>query len=263
MPRQLHRSLRLRMLEFWTLALFGGQVVAAQTGHMPINGSGSSACPCVNPWAQQPQKECHNATWPSGAKICQDSNYGASSCQMFDRASDACSKMSSPAARRASGMGWCDSAWCYINTSHCDRPYSGTSLAFDPPPAGILAYSYVTCGNLDNYGQSKHLQALAGKTLRVSYPGDSGSGYTIKTVSEKRGWYAGPNRQVDGSVVAFMHSVAARVGFQLQFHPVSAESKEQVRDRCNQRPCEGTWETCPVAGAQNIGQQLEFYCMCP
>jgi hypothetical protein len=81
---------------------------------------------------------------------------------------------------------------------------------------------------MDNYGESKHSNHLRGKTLRVSYPGDSGSGYTVKTVAEGSGWYAGEGRSVDGSVVAFMHSIAAEVGATLEFHPVSNASRQQV-----------------------------------
>lgn len=37
--------------------------------------------------------------------------------------------------------------------------------------------------------------------------------------------------QVDGSVVAFMHAVAAEVGFTLEYHAVSEESVAEVSSR--------------------------------
>ena len=44
--------------------------------------------------------------------------------------------------------------------------------------------SYETCGNLNAYSDEKHYTALRGQHLRVSYPGDSGSGYTLKTLPD-------------------------------------------------------------------------------
>ena len=44
--------------------------------------------------------------------------------------------------------------------------------------------SYETCGNVNEYTDSKRTDYLDGKTLRVSFPGNSGSGYTITTVPE-------------------------------------------------------------------------------
>ena len=39
-----------------------------------------------------------------------------------------------------------------------------------------LSYSYETCGNLNEYSDERHTRFLRGKHIRVSYPGDSGSG---------------------------------------------------------------------------------------
>eukprot|EP01043_Picozoa_sp_COSAG02_P035372 COSAG02_NODE_2529_length_8602_cov_20.688463_3_plen_104_part_00 len=47
-----------------------------------------------------------------------------------------------------------------------------------------LYYSYETCGNLNMYTDVRHYEYLRGRHIRVSYPGDSGSGYTLKTLPD-------------------------------------------------------------------------------
>ena len=44
-----------------------------------------------------------------------------------------------------------------------------------------LMTSYETCGNVDTYSESKVLEDINGKHLRVTFPGDSSDGYTLLT----------------------------------------------------------------------------------
>ena len=86
-------------------------------------------------------------------------------------------------------------------------------------PQPQVAYSYVTCGNLDTYSENSYTKELEGQTLRVSFPGDSSSGYTLKTDPI--------TGQKIGSVVAFMDAVAERGNFQYEIRNVSQASKDR------------------------------------
>jgi hypothetical protein len=207
---------------------------AAQHSGMVINGSGSSGCTCIDPWAScNSSKSCHNATY-TGESHCLPRMFGASKCDAWDtylgqRNIGPCAD--SLPGFRPHGLQWCDSLWCYVNTSECQRPHSPSTITWHDMLPGVeskLAYSYEACGNIDDYTESKHYRMLHNRTLRVSYPGQSSSGYTVVNVA-KGGWPAGPNRQVDGSVVAFMHMLAAEVGFRLSAHEVSTASVTQVK----------------------------------
>ena len=59
---------------------------------------------------------------------------------------------------------------------------------------------------------------MQGKTLRVSYPGDSGTGYTLVTRDD--------NKQKTGSVVAFMDQIATEGRFSYELHNVSQASTD-------------------------------------
>ena len=61
---------------------------------------------------------------------------------------------------------------------------------------------------------------MQGKTLRVSYPGDSGTGYTLVTRDD--------NKQKTGSVVAFMDQIAAEGRFSYELRNVSQASTDWV-----------------------------------
>lgn len=76
--------------------------------------------------------------------------------------------------------------------------------------------SYETCGNLDSYAAEKHYRSLRGRNIRVSYPGDSSTGYTLVTEEDgSRG----------GSMVQFMRDIAADAGFTWEIHEVSPASR--------------------------------------
>ena len=64
-----------------------------------------------------------------------------------------------------------------VDADTCQRPLDLSDSEPGSASAG-LSYSYETCGNLNTYSETRHLKYLRGKHLRVSYPGDSGSGYS-------------------------------------------------------------------------------------
>lgn len=109
-----------------------------------------------------------------------------------------------------------------MNASVCDRSNAPTVLNWDARDRNLamqgMAWSYEACGNLDSYSPNRYYDSLAGKTLRISYPGDSSSGYTIVT---------GADGSKDGSVVAFVEQIAREVGFSTEVRPVSAASRSR------------------------------------
>ena len=169
---------------FLTIAPALAGVVPALAG----NKTGAAVCPCVDPWegsAQQP-------TLPGyGANYCSD--HDASGQNGGDTL--ACISASPPA--------WCSAHWCYVSAANCARPHHKTheyaNVTVDGAP---LHYSYETCGVINPYDIPPHEQTLrALKKLRISYPGDSGSGYTILTT---------PDGKKAGSVVEFARRKVCR-----------------------------------------------------
>jgi len=106
-------------------------------------------------------------------------------------------------------------------TSTCDLD-AGTDGTAECP-AGCdtatadLVYSYETCGNLNSYTDDRHYAYLRGRHLRVSYPGDSGSGYTVLTKA---------NGDKAGSVVDFMQQIAREGDFTYERVEVGQDSKD-------------------------------------
>ena len=102
-----------------------------------------------------------------------------------------------------------------------------------------LSYSYETCGNLNTYSETRHLKYLRGKHLRVSYPGDSGSGYSelyecsscllILLIAEVPVAVAAlltlPDESKAGSVVDFMREIAREAQFTWEVVPILDESR--------------------------------------
>ena len=86
------------------------------------------------------------------------------------------------------------------------------SLALD---GWQLAYSYETCGNLNSYSPVRHYDLVRNRVFRVSYPGDSSSGYTLVTDN---------NGNRDGSMVKLMQEVAVAGQFTWEPHAVSNDS---------------------------------------
>lgn len=155
---------------------FGGRTVAQEPEQNIVNGTGSPACQCIDPWASMVEpnhSQCHNAT-VSGVRDCLPANYGAGRCRPWDMDAHMCRHGGGATVTSliSSGLGWCRSAWCYVNASTCERPHRGTQILWHDLPRDVtqnLAYSYETCGNLDEYSASKHHDRLRNQTLRVSY----------------------------------------------------------------------------------------------
>ena len=111
---------------------------------------------------------------------------------------------------------YCFDPWCYVNRSECDLPSAATgsggyAIIGLKDPSLELHYSYATCGNLDKFDTNQKLRQLqAFGTLRVSFPGNSGSGYTV-TDALPGSDGAGDTRR-DGSVIRFFEATMAAHG---------------------------------------------------
>lgn len=122
--------------------------------------------------------------------------------------------------------GWCLSKWCYVDTANCARPNwpADTVWATASPAAAAgldrsqLFVSYETCGFVNDYDDSRHKDTLLGQTYRVSFPGDSGSGYTLLTKDDG---------SKDGSVVQFMKDLKEETGFDWTIHEVTDTSRSR------------------------------------
>jgi len=134
--------------------------------------------------------------------VCLPPGYGIS-CATWADVEPECSVASPPA--------WCASEWCYVNASACWQP-NARSLSVPE-----FHYSYATCGYLDDYSESKHATALHGRTIRVSYPADASSGFTLVTRGGKK----------TGSFPTFMQGIFDRFNMTMEIVPVSEKSKER------------------------------------
>lgn len=181
---------------------------------------GSPACPCLHPWAHLAGAAADNWAVHQSQNTSYPEMYGAGGCSSYDAASGPCATGATQSA--AARPTWCDAMWCYVNASTCERPNAPTAMSWQDPARNTamrgLAFSYETCGNVNDYSANRHYDALRGKTLRVSFPADSSSGYTIKTTADGK---------KDGSVVEFMNEIADEVGFILEPHEVSHASRSK------------------------------------
>jgi hypothetical protein len=205
-----------------------------------IYPNGVASCTCINPWGETnfssdagtallATSSCRNASHAGQNEngphtSCLPADFGEK-CKSWDQ-------LLSPECVDASGNapdsgqpGFCGRSWCYVNAKTCKRPFYRSQMEWPGvtglPVAG-LGYSYETCGNLGFYTSEKHFKDLRNKRLRVSYPGDSGTGYTLLTHKdgEKKG-------QKDGSFVQFARQMALDAGFTWEVRNVSKASKSR------------------------------------
>ena len=198
------------------LALLLAPTSLAQHPARTTRADGSSAaCPCVDPWANSGAAGC-NSGQVRGSTMCLPANYGAASCEAWDEQHPDCAGDDAP--------GWCTTSWCYVDASNCDRPANDYDVtwATAAPAAGsgfsraALVRSYETCGNVNTYEDDRLTSTLAGAHYRISFPGDSSSGYTILTQADGT---------KTGSVVRFMEDIRDATGFTWEIHEVSDTSR--------------------------------------
>jgi hypothetical protein len=225
MPRRIRTDLLVPLAAAVAAVVVGTVEVAAQSA----SGGGSSACPCIDPWPTpapvagscrrlQINRE-HDFGVTNFSEVCVPFDYGAAACRAWDNASWNSACLTAAGTVRDSGAPeWCTKEWCYVNASTCKRPMDPADV--DPSlVAGLqLHYSYETCGNLNTYTDVRHYRYLRGRHIRVSYPGDSGTGYTLKTLADG---------SKAGSMVEFMRAIAAEAQFTWEIVPLSDVSRSR------------------------------------
>ena len=196
------RAATLRFATFLAAAL---DAAAEPIAYWP---SGNTACPCINPWSRDLHLGSHQPPVSyAGCDIvrtldghCFSSSYGSNGCAAYDRtAAPECLVL------QHQRPDWCSSMWCYVDANNCHRRsypsthFSNVSILVnssitdcDAPDHQSLTLSYETCGYLDTFsvseaGVSSELNAFARRNpngkLRIGFPGDSASGYTIGACS--------------------------------------------------------------------------------
>jgi hypothetical protein len=166
---------------------------------IPEIDPGDPECPCVDPWANRSslaqsglydeEAECVRA---ADGSVCLPLTYGTS-CAAWDDELLFPTCIDSDGRKRRGRPSYCRREFCYVDREACDRDPEPTRLF--APALAHLSYSYTTCGNLDEYTPKRYVDLLGRRTLRVSYPSDSGSGFTLITRADG---------EKAGSVVEFM-----------------------------------------------------------
>lgn len=213
--------------------------------------TGSAECPCVDPFALS-GVDVGNGTRASGSVrgsnapgsppgcalkgtdgTCFPETYGAGSCATHDSSLSTCTGGSPPE--------WCADSWCFVDPLNCARPYD-PSTYFPDARLGEsvhspkLSYSYETCGHLNHFtdrAATTHVGLLkafaAVRPIRVSFPGNSGSGYTLVTLGENEpALYTsnatGGTRRA-GSMVEFGFSALTKYELPWEEVPISDNSR--------------------------------------
>ena len=194
-------------------------VAATAIAQVPDGHPGSTECACIDPFNHSAlDGNCPLRRATDG--VCYAApGYGGLGCRRYD--------LTSPTAECTARLDhvpplWCDASWCWVDPRNCTRPKDTTHF-FRGTPYADLTFSYETCGNVNEFSDVGRTEALQGVELRVSFPGNSGSGYTITTVQEGAMGVGGTRR--DGSVVRFFAQLAQDYGATWREVPISAASR--------------------------------------
>ena len=195
-----HRTATLYLSLFMAIRLSGASEPVA---YWP---TGMDACPCINPWKAPfslqvgPHGPSVAAAGPMCAIVrasdgfCFPPTYGVpndeANCSRADWGVDSANCNSANVYNPA----WCSSMWCYIDPSDCLRPsepsayFPGSWFMSSNNHSSPLHFSYQTCGYVDSFSLSTNSAAQELRThaarnpsgkMRVGFPGDSSTGYTI------------------------------------------------------------------------------------
>jgi hypothetical protein len=193
-------------------------VARAQLGAFSINGTDS--CPCIDPFEFYGLNATNCTLQRSSNGVCFPNSYGTQGCQAYD------SLVVTRECRETlfnTPPTWCAASWCWVDPDNCNRPNDLTSFFSGSAEwADKLVYSYETCGNINEFTDSGRTDQLNGLHLRVSFPGASGSGYTIVNTAPGAGVHGTAK---DGSTVRFFAALAAEYNMTWSEVSVSDESR--------------------------------------
>ena len=128
--------------------------------------------------------------------------------------------------------------WCFVDGTQCSRDFKESDFF---PTASIssstglqpLVYSYATCGYVDVFSEGETVEPLrraassrsSGK-LRVAFPSDSGSGYTVVSPPKVEPFHGVGGTNRSGSFLRFMDDIFTQHGIPWEEVPVSLRSQE-------------------------------------
>ena len=193
----------------------------------PPGSSGEPGCQCIDAFTRSLTiaNSAGGCDWRAESALapCYTQDYGNDGCRQYDlNLNISGCDVKNPAP-------WCDKAWCWIDPANCTSPngqsgfFPSSTFTSSDGTTRPLTYSYATCGNLDEYERDKKLRQLqAFGPLRVSFPGNSGSGYTV--TDAKVGEAGAGNTRRDGSVLRFFETTMAAHGVDWYEVPRSASS---------------------------------------
>jgi len=227
---------------------------------------GNDDCPCIDPFpvalpagggADLSGVLTPNCSGMLRNSVCYEASYGTRGCRAYDAVdSDECLAESPPA--------WCSDKWCWVARWNCNKPHHrsaffgglvvanatlldesgwnctaggdcGRKLGCDDGEDGAalneLAYSYETCGNIDDFtyqnGLTSSMAQIASRgKIRISIPGDEPP-YIVTAVGLPNETDHVPGTaQRDGSVVRFgAHLLSNMLGLDWEEVPISDESR--------------------------------------
>lgn len=198
---------------------------------------GVGECKCVDIWQLNVTGANVNASSSTCAFIgsgdgkCFERTYGHG-CLAHDADFPGCAGDNPPE--------WCSKQWCWVDPTTCTRPHNPSEYFSDSWLASSsttgecgtiakLSFSYETCGDLNLFRlrYSDFLESYEqrmGRPIRVSFPGNSGSGYTLVTLGENEtALYNGTRRA--GSFVDFGADVLAAHGANWVEVPIAQKSR--------------------------------------
>jgi hypothetical protein len=209
------------------------------TGFWVVEGGWATAdskCPCINPW------QGNHSVPTTGSWSGLQRDYGANYCRAWDEPMSWCQVALPPA--------YCASQFCYVDPNNCkNRPNTASSYF----PNTNLHYSYATCGYTNDFNPSVALDAqlktyTGEKAIRVSFPADSSSGFTLTTL---------PNGKRDGSIARFTARLLKDAGVEWTEVPISRQAKfhhSDSRTACVHEVAVGGTDLC--IGACSLPRSL-------
>ncbi len=84
-----------------------------------------------------------------GDRLCYSASYGSAGCDRYDwYSTPECSRVA-----ESDRADYCASAWCWVDAENCDRPFGGPSFYFPNATwrGDVMRFSYETCGYLDRF----------------------------------------------------------------------------------------------------------------
>ena len=128
---------------------------------------------------------------------CVELGYGAE-CGVHDRNLPECNVTSAPA--------WCSRQWCFVDPARCLHPHRASTGWFSETPE---YFSYETCGNLDDYADTKYVRELTGRSVRVTFPYNGPNGYIYyPAAGDERGAIG----NMKGAFAAFVSDIFKEFG---------------------------------------------------